>query len=79
MTAKPKNIDKLNFEQALEQLEGIIDQIESGEIGLEDSLKHYESGTALVKRCRAILDRTEKRIAELAVGEEGELSVSNDE
>lgn len=55
----------LSFEEAMSRLESLIDQIESGEIGIEDALKHYETGSALVRRCRAILDRTEQRIAEL--------------
>jgi len=76
-TKQPKDPAKLTFEQAIERLESIIDQVESGEIGLEDALKHYESGTALVKRCRAILDKTEQRIKELAVDEEGKLSVES--
>ncbi|MEM9914130.1 MAG: exodeoxyribonuclease VII small subunit [Planctomycetota bacterium] len=54
-----------SFEQAVDQLEGLIEQIESGEIGLEDALKRYEDGTKLIQRCRSILDSAEKKIAEL--------------
>jgi len=74
-TKQTKEADKLTFEQAVERLEGIIDQIEAGEIGLEESLKHYESGTALVKRCRAILDKTEQRIQELTADADGTLQI----
>ena len=55
------------FEDAVEQLEDLIEQIESGEIGLEDALKRYEDGTKLIQRCRGILDTAEKKIAELKV------------
>ena len=65
------------FEQAVEQLEQIIDQIESGEIGLEDALKCYEQGAKMIKRCQSIIDKAEKRIAELNVGDDGELSVGD--
>ncbi|MDP6153718.1 MAG: exodeoxyribonuclease VII small subunit [Phycisphaeraceae bacterium] len=65
------------FEQAVEQLEQIIDQIESGEIGLEDALKSYEQGAKMIKRCQSIIDKAEKRIAELNVGDDGELSVGD--
>ncbi|MBL8745461.1 MAG: exodeoxyribonuclease VII small subunit [Phycisphaerae bacterium] len=59
------DIRSLTFEQAVEQLESIIDRIESGEIGLEDSLKQYERGTRLRDHCREILARTEQRVTEL--------------
>jgi exodeoxyribonuclease VII small subunit len=62
----PKNADEqISFEQAVEQLEEIIDQVESGEIGLEECLERYEKGTVLIKRCQAVLDQAQKRIAEL--------------
>ncbi len=62
---KPDPADNLSFEQALEQLEALIDRVEHGEIGIEDAIAQYERGSALVKRCRSILDRAETRIAEL--------------
>lgn len=58
-------VDSLTFEQAVERLEAIIAQIESGRIGLEQSIAEYERGAALVKRCRAILERSEQRVLEL--------------
>lgn len=73
-----KDPEKLSFEQAVEQLEAIIDRIESGEVGLEDSLKEYEAGAQLVKRCRAILDKAEKRIAELTADDEGKLAIEGE-
>ncbi|HCT44217.1 MAG: exodeoxyribonuclease VII small subunit [Phycisphaerae bacterium] len=63
------------YEQLIEQLEGVVDQIEGGELGLEESIKGYEQGIELVKRARAILDRAEQRITELnaeSLNENGE-------
>lgn len=57
-----KDIDALRFEEASSELEAIIDQIEQGEVELEDSLEAYRRGLALVKRCRAILDSAAKDI-----------------
>lgn len=54
-----------SFEEAVEELESIIERIESGEVGLEQAIEQYESGCVLIKRCRAILDRAERRIEEL--------------
>ncbi len=57
--------ENLTFEQAVERLEAIIGRIESGEIGLEQSIREYEHGVALLKRCRAILEQAEQRVEEL--------------
>ena len=66
-TAKPDSspADDLTYEQAVEELESIIERIESGDIGLEDSIRHYERGSDLLKRCRAILGQAEQRIERL--------------
>jgi len=53
------------FEESVAQLEQIVAAIASGQIGLEESLAKYEQGMELVKRCRGILDRAEKRIEQL--------------
>lgn len=55
----------LSYEQAVEQLEEIVERIESGEIGLGDSIAQYERGVRLIARCRAVLDQAEQKIAEL--------------
>jgi len=58
-----KKEDKpLTFEESVAQLEQIVAAIESGQIGLEDSLAKYEQGMTLVKNCRSILESAEKRI-----------------
>ncbi len=62
-TAAPLTI---SFDQAQSELEGLIDRIESGEIGLEDAVKSYEHGVRLVKHCRQILTQTEQRFADLS-------------
>ena len=66
----------LSYEQAIEQLEQIIDQIEVGTEGIEQSLDLATSGMKLISHCRGILNRAEKRIAELTVDEDGELESS---
>lgn len=54
------------FEESMARLEGIVEQIASGKVGLEESLVMYEKGMELVQRCRAILDSAEKRIEVLS-------------
>lgn len=55
-----------SFEHSLEEVESIIEAIESGEVGLEKSLAEYERGVKLLKRCREILTSAEQRIESLS-------------
>lgn len=59
------DIDALTYEDAVEQLEAIIARVESGEVGIEESIRLYERGTHLLRRCRAVLDQAEQRIEQL--------------
>lgn len=61
----------LSFEEAVGQLEQIVSAIETGQIGLEESLAKYEQGMELVKHCRGVLDRAEKRIEVLTQSAQG--------
>jgi len=58
-------LEELSFEQALDRVEEIIERIESGEIGLEESIKAYEQGARLIRRCRAALEKAEQRVETL--------------
>jgi exodeoxyribonuclease VII small subunit len=60
------DIDKMTFEQAIKELTGIVGKIEQGEITLDDSLQQYERGMALIKHCRGILEKAEKRIEKIS-------------
>lgn len=63
-----------NFEAALKELEGILTEIESGDVGLEQSLIKYERGNFLIQHCRKVLNNAEKQIEELSKGPDGELT-----
>ena len=67
---------KLTFEEALEQLESIAEQIEQGKIGLEESIDQYERGMGLVKQCRAILSKAELKIQQLQERADGTLETA---
>ncbi len=67
MSAKRNNsISKLSFEEAIKELTNIVGNIEQGQIPLQDSLSQYERGMALIKHCRTILQKAEKRIEKIA-------------
>ncbi|MBN95062.1 MAG: exodeoxyribonuclease VII small subunit [Deltaproteobacteria bacterium] len=55
----------LSFEDALEELEGIVSQLEQGEIPLEDSIARFERGIALARRCDERLGEAEQKISAL--------------
>ena len=68
MTAKKKKDDlgELNFEESIKELTNIVGKIEQGQIPLQDSLEQYEKGMALIKQCRTILQKAEKRIEKIS-------------
>jgi exodeoxyribonuclease VII small subunit len=53
---------KMAFEKALEQLEQIVQEMESGELTLENALKKFEEGIKLSRYCSQKLEDTEKKI-----------------
>ena len=57
------------FEAALEELETIVERMEDGEPSLEESLKLFERGMGLTRRCQKALDDAEQRIQSLADSE----------
>lgn len=57
-----KPAPEANFEQAMKRLEEIVEQMESGELPLEDLIVRYEEGMKLVKVCQERLASAEKRI-----------------
>ncbi len=62
-----------SFESALEQLQEIVDQLERGELTLEESVSAFERGTRLLKACSGALSDAEKRVKSLIESEGGEL------
>ena len=64
-----KKNDPPAFEDALRELETIVERMEDGEPSLEESLKLFERGTDLARRCQKALDEAEQRIRTLADSE----------
>lgn len=57
--------ERLSFEEALNKLESIVEQLEDEEITLEDSVKLYEEGVRMSKFCTEILEQAELRIEQV--------------
>lgn len=67
---------KLTFEKAMEQLEKIVETMESGALSLEQSLKQFEEGMKLSQYCAQKLDETEKKIATIMEKGDGTIDES---
>ncbi len=67
-------VEELPFEDALSQLEGLVDALEAGDLELESSLRKFEAGVKLVRVCSERLKAAELRIRQLEqeVGEPSE-------
>jgi exodeoxyribonuclease VII small subunit len=57
MSAKPVNLEK-----SLEELEALVDELESGELPLEVAMKKFEAGIKLTRNCQAALKDAEQRV-----------------
>jgi exodeoxyribonuclease VII small subunit len=53
---------KFNFEDALENLEELVEAMEDGELSLEESLKAFEQGIKLTRECQAALESAEQKV-----------------
>ncbi len=71
MTDKTPNVSELSFEQALDKLEKIVNDLERGDVSLEDSIKIYEQGEALKKHCAKLLKSAEDKVEKIRIGADG--------
>ncbi len=67
----PADIQKLSFEQALEQLENIVRDLEGGESALEQALEAYERGAHLKQHCEAKLKHAQSRVEKITLAADG--------
>ena len=67
--ARAVQVATLSFEEAMGDLEQMIERIESGAVGLEESLQEYERGIELFRHCRSILNQAEQRFEKLRLME----------
>lgn len=75
-SAGAESASGVDFESALAEVEKVVEQLESGELGLSESLVQYERGIEKIKRCHQVLEQVEKRISVLtSVDEDGHPSL----
>jgi exodeoxyribonuclease VII small subunit len=67
----PADIASLSFEQALAELEGIVQELESGQAPLERSIEMYERGARLKAHCETRLEAARLKVEKIVVGPQG--------
>lgn len=65
-----------SFEEQMEALEEIVEELEKGELSLEDSVSKFEEGIKISKQCNKTLEEAEKKIT-ILVNQEGEMKEEN--
>jgi len=64
-------ISEMSFEDAMKALEQVVSKLERGDVPLEDSIKLYEQGAALKKRCETKLKEAEEKVAAITLDSDG--------
>ncbi|HEX6174886.1 MAG TPA: exodeoxyribonuclease VII small subunit [Candidatus Binatia bacterium] len=70
-----KNSQELKFEEAIANLQQVVEQLESGDLSLEDSLAAFEKGVGLVRYCNQKLSEVEQKVELLVKDKEGQLQL----
>ena len=73
-TTKPSPVEALPFEQALSELESIVQRLVRGDVALEESIAIYERGEMLKVHCETLLKKAEARIEKISAGADGKAS-----
>lgn len=68
------DITKLSFEEALEQLEEIVNKLEDGSINLEDSIEEYTRGVHLKNHCETKLKEATLKVEQITIDKDGKFS-----
>ena len=79
MAKKTEATEEPGFDQRLEELEGIVSELEEGGLGLEPAIERYQRGIELLKGCHATLERYSQRVEELTKEAEGVLRPFEDD
>ena len=64
------------FEKALDKLEKIVEELEGGDLALDDALKKYEEGVKLARLCTKKLDTAQKKVEILLKSEKGSVELA---
>jgi exodeoxyribonuclease VII small subunit len=65
VASRTASAGKVQYDEVVKRLEGVVQALEAGELSLEDSLERFAEGIALVKQGESLLSDAEKRIEQL--------------
>ena len=68
MNKKQNNLEDMTFEEALEELEKIVKQLETGEVTLETAVEAYERGSKLKDQCQKRLNEARMKVEKIKEG-----------
>ncbi|MGB0466263.1 MAG: exodeoxyribonuclease VII small subunit [Pontibacterium sp.] len=71
----PRAKKTTDFEQSLSQLETLVNQMEQGDLSLEDALSAFEQGVKLTRECQSILEQAEQKV-QVLIEKNGELQTT---
>ena len=71
-----KKTEKINFESAIKELESLVEQMEQGDITLEQSLENFERGIELTRACQKALQEAEQKV-QILTQKQGEETVED--
>lgn len=65
-------IDEMSFEEAIRELEQVVNALDKGDVALEDSISLYERGAKLKARCETKLKEAEEKVAQITLDADGQ-------
>tara|TARA_B100000131_G_scaffold323180_1_gene380324 strand:+ start:4508 stop:4756 length:249 start_codon:yes stop_codon:yes gene_type:complete len=74
---KEKNLEQITFEEAIKELENIVDDLERGEVSLEEAVSAYERGSKLKNICQERLNDARMKVEKIKQDESGQISIEN--
>ena len=69
---------ELTFEESMEKLEEIANELEKNDLSLDESIKKFEEGMKISKHCKDIIDKAEKKITILVDGKEDDFKIEHE-
>ncbi len=70
------SVENLSFEDALKELETIVEKLEGGDVELEESIKIYERGAALKAHCLGKLKNAQLKVEQIVLNQDGDVSAN---
>jgi exodeoxyribonuclease VII small subunit len=70
MAEKTKTVDRMSYEEALQELEEILEALEGETRGLDQTMELYERGRALVQHCQNLLEQADLKVRQLDQNDE---------